>query len=91
MSQLIQIKSMVASQSKQGMVVLRWGTMSGELTPNEARLHALAILEAADAAETDEFIWNWLEKIDQDMPPERRAAILQDFRAYRDEKAKPVL
>ena len=89
-SKTIHVETMVASQSKQGTVVFRWGDLKGELTPSETRVHALSLLEAADAAETDEFIWNWLERIDSGMPDMRRAAILQDFRRYRDEKAKPT-
>lgn len=88
---IIHVETMVASESKQGKVIFSWGDLKGELTPSEARVHALSILEAADAAETDEFIWNWLGRIDSKAPDWRRAAILQEFRRYREEKAKPAL
>jgi hypothetical protein len=38
-------------------VVLRWGQETGQLTPAEAREHALAVLEAAAAAEHDALVF----------------------------------
>jgi hypothetical protein len=36
--------------------------MRGQLTPADVRAHAMAYLEAAEAAETDAFIVTWLKE-----------------------------
>lgn len=48
----IDVESGVTTSGR-GFVVMRWGDLSGQLTPDEAREYALAILEAADAADHD--------------------------------------
>lgn len=55
----IRIESGVSAERRDGFVVLRWGSESGQLTPEEARQHALAILGAADAAEHDAAAFNY--------------------------------
>jgi hypothetical protein len=53
------------------------------MTPYEARQHAYAILEAADAADSDHFIFTFLiEKIK--VGPEQAAPVLQEFRTHRE-------
>jgi hypothetical protein len=49
----------------------------------QAREHAMAVLEAAEAAEQDAFLVDWVKRVGAD---ERAAAgLLQDFRNYRRE------
>jgi hypothetical protein len=54
----------------------------GQMTPEEARDHARAITEAAEAAEQDAFMMQFLqEKIG--LPFESAGQVLVEFRAYR--------
>ena len=53
----IRINSGVSAFTGDGFVTLKWGESAGQLTPAEARAHALAILEAAEAAESDAAVW----------------------------------
>ncbi len=84
--QRIDITSGVSYQTGEGFVELQWGDKKGQLTPTEARLHALLILEAADAAESDAFMVGWMRE--QIHAPEGAIArLLIDFRHYRDSRS----
>lgn len=58
MSDVIGISSGYGAQRK-AYVQLVWGEKVAQLTPDEARAHALRILECAAAAETDAFLLEW--------------------------------
>jgi hypothetical protein len=90
---IIDVQSYVSNEDKHGYVSLTWGREKGKLTPAEARAHALRILEAADAAESDEFIVDWLlggnhagKKLVENL--QQSVMVLRDFRAFRDRKLK---
>ena len=68
----IKITSLVDCQTGKALVRIDWGPQSGQLTAAEARAHALRVLEAAEAAETDLFLVTKL---------------LRDFRKRREETA----
>jgi hypothetical protein len=54
----------------------------GQMDPEQARDHARAILEAAEAAEQDAFLWSWvIEKVGAG--PEQAAGMIVDFRKFR--------
>ena len=81
----IWIETLVSHKTGEPIVVLRWYDHSGQLTPAEARLHALHILEAADAAESDAFLLDFCRK-KIGMELEQSAKMLIAFREYRDEQ-----
>ncbi len=84
--QRIDISSGVSGQTGEGFVEMHWGQERGQLTPTEARLHALRILEAADGAESDAFLVGWMR--DQVHAPDGAIVqLLADFRKYRQERA----
>ena len=79
----IAITSGVSVFTGDGFVTLKWGIESGQLTPDEARLHALLILGAAEAAEHDAVFYRWLkERIG--MPDEAAAVALVELRDMRE-------
>lgn len=81
----IWITSLVSSRTKEGVVELNWGDKKAQLSPEEARKHALKILECADAAETDAFIVEFfVKRLGQEF--DKALMILQDFRSFRDER-----
>lgn len=66
--------------------LLRGGKVIGQMSPEQARDHAHAILEAAEAAEQDAFIYDWvLNKVGGG--PAQAGGLLVDFRKYRAERS----
>lgn len=61
---VIHVLSGVSAFTGKGFVTMRWGAESGQLTPAEARTHALHVLECAEAAESDSLVVQQLERLD---------------------------
>lgn len=78
----IDIESGVGFHSRLGYVQLRWGEKSGQLTTREARIHALAILDAAAAADHDTSVLRWLTTT-MGMDDAGAATVLLDLRRAR--------
>lgn len=80
---MLYAESIFGRNLRQGLVKLSHG-ISWEITitPSEARMYALSILEAADAAESDEFIVTWLKRT-IGATEEACVAVLRDFREMR--------
>jgi hypothetical protein len=53
----MEVESMVASKTKNPVVIFRWGSQRGELSPIEARSYAMQILEASEAAVQDATVY----------------------------------
>lgn len=79
------IISRVNAADSQPVVEFRWGDQVGELTPDEARAHALKILAAADAAESDAFMVGFLRN-EVGASLQGAAGLLQEFRVYRNSR-----
>ena len=62
--------------------LIRGDTVIAQMSVTEARDHARAITEAAEAAETDAFIMRWVVE-HVGAGPSEAAAMLVDFRHYR--------
>lgn len=80
----IWMEPIISHRTKEGLVNLRWGNLSAQLPVAKAREHALSLLQIAEAAETDAFLFQyftWHMKV----RPERMGQVLQAFRAYREE------
>lgn len=71
--------------TKQPYVEINWPTDSGtiQLEPDEARLIARMIAEAAEAAEQDAFLVAFM-MAEIELPFEQAALILPRYRAWRD-------
>lgn len=83
MSAAIHIESGVSGRTEEPMVTLTWGAEGAQLTVAEARQHALRILEAAEAAESDALLWRWLRDVVHVDDPAQRAQALGEFRTLR--------
>jgi hypothetical protein len=68
------------------LVQLKWGTERCQMTPDEARAHAYAILDAANAAETDAIMVAFLKERVGLKEGVDIGAILNDFRQFRERK-----
>lgn len=80
----IWIETMVSASTGEPFVTLRWYDHSGNLTPQEAREHALSILAAADACESDAFLVAFMKE--HGMETQGVGVMLQAFRKYRDKR-----
>jgi hypothetical protein len=58
------------------------GKIIGQLTPEDARDHARAITEAAEAAEQDAFLMDFLQN-KMELPFESAGHVLMEFREFR--------
>lgn len=67
-----------------GIVKISWGKEAGQLPIADARKLGIRLLEAAQAAETDELYVRWLMK-KCDMPVNTAVAALQDIRQMRED------
>jgi hypothetical protein len=77
------VESLVKSKDKKPAVGFRWGDLSCQLTPEEAREHALGIIEAAIAAELDSAVVEWaMDRLGQ--PPENAGKLLHHIRGVRE-------
>jgi len=81
-------ESIFGATTRRGLVRLSHGiSWDVVITPTEALSFALTVLEVADAAESDEFLWKFTEQklgIDDDA---MKAQLLRKFRAARAEFA----
>ena len=64
--------------------LIRGTTVIAQMDVEQARDHGRAIIEAAEAAETDAFIYDWVVKR-VGAGKEQAAGLLVDFRKYRTE------
>lgn len=57
----------------------------GQMTPEQARDHARSMIEAAEAAEQDAFLWDWTIKT-VGAEPLQAMGMIVEFRKYRAER-----
>ncbi len=78
----IRVESGVSYPKLEPFVHILWGQLRCQLSPEEARQHALIILGAADAAEGDAFLMRFAkEKIK--LSDQAAAQLLVEFRSHR--------
>lgn len=57
----------------------------GQMDPEQARDHARRMLEAAEAAEQDAFLWAWAQEV-VGVGPEQAGGLIVGFRKFRAER-----
>jgi hypothetical protein len=84
---LIVAQAMVSARTGEPLVMLTWGEQACQVTPEEARQHAMMVLEAAASAETDSFLFSFLvNRIETDR--DWAGQLLLEFRAWRQRRAE---
>lgn len=78
----IHINSMVANSDRQPYITLKVGDQAIQMEPAQAREIAAWLFEAAEAADSDAFIVQFLEK-DMDLGTEYAVKVLAAFRKKR--------
>lgn len=79
----ILVTSLVGYKTGEPLVELAWGDQKGQLSSAEARAHAYRILQAADAAESDLFIWRFMTDT-IGVSTDAAARVITEFRKFRD-------
>jgi hypothetical protein len=81
----IWVETIVSHRTGEPIVQIAWYDHIGQFAPADARQLAMQLLEASAVAETDAFLCRFLkEKIGIEEAADY-AAILQEFRAFREE------
>jgi hypothetical protein len=84
----IRVESMVASRTITPAVQISWGKNKTQLDMEQARHHAMAVLEAAAAAELDACLMQWaIQKLK--LHPQEAGQILLLFRKKRESEQLP--
>lgn len=78
----ILMESGVSFQTLKPFVKLHWGEMRCQMDPEEARQHALSIIECAESAEQDAYLVWFMHEIVK-APIEKVAMMLGEFRSKR--------
>lgn len=82
----IWMEAIISGRTKEGLVNLRWGNMTAQLSIEAARQHAFDVLNTAEAAQSDAFLYHlFVEKLHANEAG--FYSIIQDFRAYRERKS----
>jgi hypothetical protein len=80
----IHVGSIFGYHTRQGLVELQVGDQPRvQMEPVKARLVAQWLIEAAEAAEQEDFLVSFVMKL-SGMPLEQAALILREFRQHRD-------
>lgn len=74
-------------KSREPFVNIHWKDVSEQMDPQTARMFALSIMEAAEAAEQDGFMIEWLVQT-VGMDEAGMATLLTEFRGWRERRLK---
>lgn len=77
-------ESIYGAKTKQGIVQIVWGEFKTQCSILEAKKIAYIILEAAEAASTDQALIRFFEKLN--FPMEALGALLQEMRKMRGQQ-----
>jgi hypothetical protein len=81
----ISMTSIISQRTKEGLVHYAWGTQETQFTITEARAHALALLEVAEAAASDAALYRFLvDELHQ--APEKAAFVIRELRQFRNKR-----
>ncbi len=82
--QHVQIDTLLSHRTQQGMVQVIWGREKSQLDPATARQLGAQLLEAAEAAETDEGMWRF-GKEHLEFDDAGAAQLMSAFRHFRQQ------
>ena len=85
-SQDVCVESLFGFHTRQPLVQMRLGVERVQMSPQEAREIAASLLEAAECAQTDAFLFEFMG-VRIGSTVEAAAGVLKEFRAWRDKRA----
>ncbi len=77
---IITTRSIVSHRTRRGVVIVEWGSMSGQFDPEDARAFAHTLLREADNAETDSFLFDWVKNFANE---QAATGMVVEYRAHR--------
>lgn len=86
-NEFIEVVNIVSGRTMEPLVEIRLGIERAQLTVTDARQHAQYILEVAEAAESDAFVFQWLHRDiigDDKDNKENWEKLIAEFQAFRD-------
>lgn len=83
--QRVVVGSGFGATTRQPYVALSVNGQETKMTPAKAREIAMMLLSAADAAESDGFLVEWMGA-EAGLNDQQRVMLLREFRAYRDQE-----
>jgi hypothetical protein len=88
----IWLSSIVSHRTRAGIVQVKWGERGGQMSVGEARQMAQQFMEAAEAAETDAFIYEILGAMESPAHEQMALGFINHMRALRERKreARPL-
>lgn len=89
MSELVTLwaSSGYGANTRQPFVTIHWKDVVQQLSPEKAREFAMSILEAAEAAEQDAFMFEFTQKA-CDFDDQAAAALLNEYRLWREKRQR---
>jgi hypothetical protein len=81
----LEVLGIVSARTGQPVVQLEWGGATGQLDVEQARAHALLIVEAAQNAVADAAILEWA-KDELELDLDRASALVDALRRYRSDR-----
>lgn len=85
------VTSLVSGRTFEPLVEISWGDRKAQFGLEEARQHAHGILEAAEAAESDAFVFQWLMRdvigTERDHQ-ENFQQVIEEFKRFREARSR---
>jgi hypothetical protein len=81
----IWVETILSHRTHTGMVNLRWGNLSAQLSPMQTRTHALNLLAIADAADMEAALYQFI--VGSGAPRKMALGVLAQWRAFREERS----
>lgn len=85
------VSSIVSGRTFEPLVEITWGDKKAQFGLKEAREHALYILECAEAAESDAFVFKWLTRDVIGTAEDEKGnfdQIIAEFKKFREARGK---
>lgn len=85
------VSSIVSGRTMEPLVEIQWGDRKAQVGLEEARNHALHILECAEAAESDAFVFGWLTRDIIGTAEDEREnfrQIIEEFKRFREARSR---
>lgn len=80
--------SCYGAKTREPLVTIHWQDVVQQITPNEARSFAFAIIVAAEASEQDAFLFETVKA--KGLSDEQASGLLIEFRSWRERRERGV-
>lgn len=78
------VTSLLSGRTQEPLIEISWGVNKAQLPLPDARNHALYILEACEASESDAFVFQWLTRGTSEDEKGNMTLVIEEFKAFRE-------